>query len=178
MVSEASEAEDAAVTVTATNGMTAKAFWSRVLEAMHLQVVSRTTRVWGRKKIYEIYELNGPATQTAPAEQIRLDVETEFGRATGMECRAYAMHGGDGNIYIQLSIGKPFDYYDEKNRSVSGEKKKKQGNEFHIMVQPGSRLMAVSASRAPSRSRFRKFALTAFDLALSTAVKDAAQNGE
>jgi hypothetical protein len=161
--------------------LTISAFWAYLLEALHLQVVSRTTRVWGRKKIYEIYRLNGPATSTKSLEQIRQDLQREFQTAySGIESRTYVMkRDDDGFLFLHLVIGKPFDYSDERNRAASGEKKKKKANEFIFIVQPGSCLMAVSASRAPSKSRFVKYVLTAIDLALATSEQSqGVKNGE
>lgn len=150
--------------------MTSDAFWTMILEAMHLEVVSRTNRIWGRQKIYEVYRLNGVATSTKTPREIRDAIQEEFSSAfRGKGCRTYALLQDDGYLYIHLVIGKPYDFHDERNRSISGEKKKKAGNEFVVMVKPGSSLMAISASRAPSRSRFLKFALTSFDFALSVA---------
>jgi len=151
--------------------LTIKSFWTTVIEGMHLQVISRTTQVWGRKKIYEIYRLQGTPSCTKTMEQLRQDVRREFSEAYSgaypedRDCRAYAKQS-DGFIYLFLSIGKPYDFRDERNRASSGEKKKKKGNEFVFIVKPGSNLVAVSASRAPSRSHLSKFALTAFELAV------------
>ena len=180
LVSEASYAEQQESTSAVSEVLcTASDFWAYILEAIHLQIVSRTTRVWGRKKIYEIYRLNGPATSRKTFEQIRLDVQRDFSAAySGIECRTYALQRQDGYLFLHLVIGKPYDYTDERNRSVSGEKKKKKANEFVIIVKPGSTLMALTASRAPSKSRFVKFVLTAIDLALATTEKNVAQNGE
>ena len=158
---------------------TISAFWAHLLEAIHLQVVARTTRIWGRKKIYEIYRLNGPATALKSLEQIRAEVQRDFSAAySGIECRTYALRRHDGFLFLHLVIGEPYNYTDERNRSISGEKKKKKANEFMFVVKPGSDLMAVTASRAPSKSRFVKYVLTAVDLALATTDKNVAQNGE
>lgn len=151
--------------------LTMKSFWTTLIEGMHLQVISRTTQVWGRKKIYEIYRLQGTAACTKSMEQLRQDVRREFSESycgaypEDRDCRAYAKQS-DGFIYLFLAIGKPYDFRDERNRASSGEKKKKKGNEFVFIVKPGANLVAVSASRAPSRSPLSKFALTAFDLAM------------
>lgn len=150
--------------------LTKKSFWTTLLEAMHLQVLSRTTRVWGRKKIYEIFRLQGAVSCTKSMEQLQKDIRREFNKVycgaypEDRACRAYAKQS-DGFIYLFLAIGKPYDFRDERNRAASGEKKKKKGNEFVFIVKPGANLVAVSASRAPSRSHLTKFALTAFDLA-------------
>ena len=182
MVSEASCSEQEQVTETEQSSeapRSARAFWSHLLESVHLQVASRTTKVWGRKKIYEVYRLNGPATSHKTFEQVRLDVQRDFSAAySGTDCRSYALQREDGYLFLHLVIGNPYDYTDERNRSVSGEKKKKKGNEFVFIVKPGSSLMAVTASRAPSKSRFVKYVLTALDLALATTNKNVAQNGK
>lgn len=157
----------------------AKDFWGMLLEAMQLQVTAQTTRVWGRKKIYEIYRLNGPATTTKSAEEVRLAIHDEFGSILGGEYRTYALQRpSDGHFCIFLKIGKYYDYQDERNRAVSGEKKKKQANEFMVTVKPGSTLMAVTASRAPSRAKHIKYLLPALDLGLATVDKNVARSGE
>jgi hypothetical protein len=161
--------------------ITMSSFWAYLLEGLHLQVVSRTTRVWGRKKIYEIYRLSGPASSSKSLEQIRRDLQREFQTAySGIDSRTYALkRDDDGYLFLHLVIGKPFDYSDERNRAASGEKKKKKANEFIFIVQPGSSLIAVSASRAPSKSRFVKYVLTAVDLALATSEQSqGVQRGE
>lgn len=158
---------------------TTSAFWAHFLEAMHLQVAARTTRVWGRKKIYEIYRLSGPAASHKSLEQIRAEVQRDFSASySGIECRTYALQRQDGHLCLHLVIGSPYDYTDERNRSITGEKKKKKANEFMFIVKPGSTLMAVTASRAPSKSRFVKYVLTAVDYALATTDKNAAQSGK
>jgi hypothetical protein len=150
-----------------------KRFWAVILESIHLQVTSRTTTVWGKKKIYEIYQLSGTSSLNASPGDIAKAVEREFrvvfhgGGEDQSGCRSYALSSGN-YLYIQLNIGKFYDFQDERNRSASGEKKKKKGNEFTFIVEPGSPLVAVSASRAPSKSRFTKFVLAALDAALTT----------
>eukprot|EP00978_Attheya_sp_CCMP212_P006793 scaffold15802_cov54-Attheya_sp.AAC.1 len=53
-------------------------------------------------------------------------------------------------LYIQLNIGKLLDLHDESLRSsTSGEKKKKKGKEFVAVLQPGSCLVALTASKDP-----------------------------
>lgn len=180
VVSDASETEVKTQSTIQPQALgTTSAFWAHLLEAIHLQVVARTTRIWGRKKIYEIYRLNGPATALKALEQIRAEVQRDFSAAySGIECRTYALQRQDGHLFLHLVIGEPYNYTDERNRSISGEKKKKKANEFMFVVKPGSDLMAVTASRAPSKSRFVKYVLTAVDLALATTDKNVAQNGE
>jgi hypothetical protein len=149
-----------------------KRFWAVILESIHLQVTSRTTTVWGKKKIYEIYQLSGTSSLISSPDDIAKAVDREFrtvfhgGGEDQSGCRTYALLSGN-SLYIQLNIGKFYDFQDERNRSVSGEKKKKKGNEFTAIIEPGTPLVALSASRAPSKSRFTKFVLAALDAALT-----------
>jgi hypothetical protein len=159
----------------------AKEFWGMLLEAMILEVASRTTQVWGRKKIYEVYRLNGPATARKTPEDIRRAVHDEFGSMfnNGGDYRTYALkRESDGYLCIFLKIGKHYDYHDERNRSISGEKKKKKADEFIVIVKPGSSLMAVTASRSPSRAKDTKYLLPALDFGLSTVDKNVSRSGE
>ena len=71
-------------------------------------------------------------------------------------------------LFIHMCIGKPLDLHDENLRAPSGEKRKKKANEFIAILRPGSTLFALSASRAPSGSRFTKFLLPALARALSS----------
>ena len=161
-------AHDSAV-ASSSSSMTPQEFWATILESMHLQIASRTTTVWGRKKIYEIYRLSGPAAAHKSLEDIRRGIDEEFRRifcGGDEEHRVYATKRNN-RIYCLLNIGKPFDYHDERNRSSSGAKKKKKSNEYIFWITPGSPLLAVTASRAPSNSRFTRFVLTAIDLVLS-----------
>lgn len=151
-------------------GIAMRKFWAMVLESLHLQVASRTTKVWGRKKIYEIYQLTGAAL-IDDAEMLRKTVETEFrtiyhgGGEHQSGCRTYALKRG-AQYFVSINIGMWFDLQDERNRSLSGERKKKKANEFLAIITPGESLVALTASRAPSRSRFSKFVLAALDAAL------------
>jgi hypothetical protein len=174
--STAGSEEDAeSLTVVEDDSVAEKRFWAVILESIHLQVTSRTTTVWGRKKIYEIYQLSGTSSSSLNSSpgDIAKAVEREFrivfhgGGEDQSGCRSYALMSGN-SLYIQLNIGKFYDFQDERNRSTSGEKKKKKGNEFTFIVEPGSSLVAVSASRAPSKSRFTKFVLAALDAALTS----------
>ena len=150
-----------------------KQFWGSLLEALHLQVASRTTRVWGKKKIYEVYELTANSTIEGSLDDIRKSVEREFrtvfhgGGEDQSGCRTYAVMSENGSLYVQLNIGKQYDFNDESNRSICGEKKKKADFEFTAIINEGSPLVALSASRAPSRSRFTKFVLSSLDAALT-----------
>jgi hypothetical protein len=150
-----------------------KQFWGSLLEALHLQVASRTTRVWGKKKIYEVYELTANSTVEGSLDDIRKSVEREFrtvfhgGGEDQSGCRTYAVMSENGSLYVQLNIGKQYDFNDESNRSICGEKKKKADFEFTAIINEGSPLVALSASRAPSRSRFTKFVLSSLDAALT-----------
>jgi len=175
-----------------------KQCWAVLLESLQLEVASRTTRVWGRKKIYEIYQLRAPASsmeelkkQTTAATttmnnsssssaftylaNIRRSVEHEFrsvfhgGTEDQSGCRIYTKYNRDHDVlYLQFNIGKPFDYQDEQNRSRSGEKKKKKANEFVVLVKPESSLIALTASRAPSNSRFTPYVTTAVEAVLAS----------
>lgn len=71
-------------------------------------------------------------------------------------------------LFIHMCIGKPLDLHDENLRAPSGEKRKKKANEFIAILRPGSTLFALSASRAPSGSRFTRFILPALARALSS----------
>jgi len=150
-----------------------KQFWGSLLEAVNLQVTSRTTSVWGKKKIYEVYQLTAPSSLDDSIDDIRKAVEREFrtvfhgGGEDNSGCRTYAVSLESNSLYIQMNIGACYDYCDERNRSVSGEKKKKADYEFVAKIDAGSPLIALTASRAPSRSRLTKFVLTALDAALS-----------
>jgi hypothetical protein len=179
LVSEADQASDEPASSDAPRS--AKAFWGMLLEAMTLQVASRTTQVWGRKKIYEVYRLNGPVTTTKTPEDIRRAVHDEFGSMfkNCVDYRTYALERqSDGYLCIFLKIGKYYDYHDERNRAISGEKKKKKADEFIVIVKPDSSLMAVTASRASSRAKNTKFLLPALDFALSTVDKNVSRSGE
>jgi len=159
-----------------------KQFWGSLLEALHLQVASRTTSVWGRKKIYEVYQLTAPSSIEDSLNEIRKTVEREFctvyhGVGEDSGCRTYAVTSVNNSLYIQVNIGKHYDFNDERNRSVCGEKKKKADHEFTAIVSEGSPLIALSASRAPSRSRFTKFVLASLDAALTKSGSAATSKG-
>ena len=171
-------------------------FWPVLLEAVHLQVASRTVRTWGKKKIYEVYRLAGPTTPVSDLEQLRKKLALAFltlydGSSREdkrcmryRDCRVFcAMHhrGSEKNseqhkattlpsLWIQVSIGRPMDVQDELNRSVTGEKKKKPGTEFIAMLEPESNLVALTASRAASRSTFTPFVLSALEMVLTCSV--------
>ena len=159
----------------------ARYLWSIILESLHLQVASRTTRVWGRKKIYEIYELARPMQDTSTQElpPLRRRLETECRSifdgilSDASNCRVYvtlqsivAGSTSDRNtqaLHVQINLGNILDLQDERNRSVSGEKKKKAEREFVALLIPGSSLFALTASRSPSRSRFTSYILTVLE---------------
>jgi len=164
--------------------------WATILESLHLQIASRTTRVWGRKKIYEIYQFAKPIQDASADEMtsIRGRVETECHRILAgvvdvtSACRIYTtmqpMPGANGSnnnltqaICVQISLGKPLDLHDERNRSASGEKKKKQGGEFVAILIPGSTLFALTASRAPSRARYTAYVLAVLENVLTDTTK-------
>lgn len=167
-----SEVDTESLVVVEDDSLAEKRFWAAILESVHLQVTSRTTKVWGKKKIYEIYQLSGTSSLISAPDDIAKAVEREFrtifhgGGEDHSGCRTYALMSGN-SLYIQLNIGKFYDFHDERNRSLSGEKKKKKGNEFTAIIEPGSPLIALSASRSPRRSHFTKFVLAALDAALT-----------
>jgi hypothetical protein len=193
MVSDMSSAEETAAsllrdfkqsTQLTVPNKTAKAVWARILESLQLAVCTRTTKTWGRKKIYEVYQLSmGPVNvQGKSCNEIANMVNAEFrsiyhgGGEDESGCRVYCQEY-ENRLYLQVCIGKSFDYTDMRNRSLSGEKKKKKANEFVIVCEDGSDLLAVTASRAPSGSRFTSYVMTALELVLPGAVKQAKDNG-
>jgi len=162
-------------------------FWSNLLEAVHLQVSSRTTTIWGKKKIYQVYQLAGPAmpvVSAAALEDVRRAVQKEFlavydgsidddVRAVRYsECRVYATIRTEPvtAIWIQINVGRSLDLTDEVNRAVSGEKKKKNGTEFVAVVTPESPLIVLTASRAASRSPFTPYIVSALEATLTCSV--------
>jgi hypothetical protein len=157
-----------------------KNIWSRLLESLHLAVCTRTTKTWGRKKIYEVYQLSGGPVNIRGKScyDIANMVNAEFrniyhgGGEDQSGCRVYIQEY-ENMLYLQVCIGKPFDYTDVRNRSSTGEKKKKKANEFVVICQDESDLIAVTASRAPSGSRFTPYVLSALDIVLSGGVKQA-----
>lgn len=159
-----------------------KTLWSTLLESLHLAVCTRTTKTWGRKKIYEVYKLSGGPVNVRGKScyDIANMVNAEFrniyhgGGEDQSGCRVYVQEY-ENMLYLQVSIGKPFDYNDVRNRSSTGEKKKKKANEFVILCQEDSDLIAVTASRAPSGSRFTPYVLLALDIVLSGSVKQASE---
>ena len=178
----------------------ARYLWSIILESLHLQVASRTTRVWGRKKIYEVYELARPMQDTCTKElpSLRRRLETEccsiFAGVLrdASDCRVYvtlqniAVGGNVSNnqrhtqgLFVQIHLGKLLDLQDERNRSVSGEKKKKAEREFVAQLVPGSKLFALTASRSPSRSKYTPYILTVLEniLTETTNINHAASTG-
>lgn len=187
---------------------------SHCLEALHLEVASRSPRVWGRRKIYEVYCMPRPVRTVGRGDgalkSVRDAVEREFrssfhgGGEDQSGVRVYVLlrrvvpklwgkeakgsrgdlggEGADPNgeeedsagtyLFVHLCIGKPLDMNDESNRSRSGEKKKKMGNEFVAIMRPGSTLFALTASRAPSRSYRTPFVLAALVTALGSNAGD------
>jgi len=99
------------------------------------------------------------------------------------ECRVYAAmqeidssgNDGDNNsnkiLWIQINIGRSLDTTDEMQRSSkTGNKKQKAGNEFVAVIPQESNLVALTASRSPSRSRFTPYVLSALETALTCSV--------
>ena len=160
-------------------------FWPNLMEAVTLQVSSRTTRTWGRKKIYEVYRLAGPTMPVSNGEKLREKIAREFlalydgsvavesnrsGRHN--ECRVFVtQHTNPRALWVQLNIGRPFDCYDESNRTkADGHKKKKAANEFVAMIEPETNLVVLTASRAPSRTKFTPYVLAALETVLTCSV--------
>ena len=143
--------------------------WAYLLEGMQLQMASRTTTVWGCKKMYEVYRLSGPATTSKTLEEIREGIHKEFATLYCGSTQGHRVYTTmrEGRLYLQINIGKAYDFTDENNRALRGNKKKKKSNEFTFWVTPGSALFAATASRAPSHSPYTKFLMVALDLVLS-----------
>lgn len=183
------EEEEAGVDDELKVAKSARDLWAIILESVHLQVASRTTTVWGRKKIYEIYQLARPVRDFAAEEQpsIRQRLEVESRSVfdgillDSGYCRLYTtlqpLAGFDRNIealHVQINLGKIFDLQDESNRSSSGEKKKKDGGEFVAILVPGSSLFALTASRSASRSRYTPYVLALLENALTETTNNCA----
>jgi hypothetical protein len=159
-------------------------FWANLLEAVHLEVSARTTRVWGNKKVYEVYKLAGPAMLVSNLEEIRQRVQKEFLAVYDgsinedsvcavrySDCRVYATIRSDPlALWIQVNVGRSLDVSDEVNRSITGEKKKKAATEFLAVVTPDSPLVILTASRAASRSPFTPYVLSALEACLTCSV--------
>lgn len=171
---------------------------SLCLESLSLQVMARTTVTWGKKKMYEVYKLPRPLRPVGGETgvlAVRNAVEREFraifrgGGEDQCGIRVYGMlrkiagacledgieereeeknDDAETHLFIHMCIGKPLDLHDENLRAPSGEKRKKKANEFIAILRPGSTLFALSASRAPSGSRFTRFLLPALARALSS----------
>lgn len=171
---------------------------SLCLESLSLQVVARTTVTWGKKKMYEVYKLPRPLLPVGGETgvlAVRNAVEREFraifrgGGEDQCGIRVYGLlrkiagtcledgieegeeeleNDAETYLFIHMCIGKPLDLHDENLRAPSGEKRKKKANEFIGILRPGSTLFALSASRAPSGSRFTRFLLPALARALSS----------
>jgi hypothetical protein len=157
-------------------------FWNSFLEAVHLQVASRTTKTWGQKKRYEIYQLAGPVMPTESFKLVRQQISKAFlalydGSRTNhvaqvrhSQCRVYLLEQ-DGRMWIQVNIGRALDLTDECSKSsVSGRKKRKPDSEFIALVRPDHSLIALTASRTPSSSKFTPFVLSALEHALTCSI--------
>ena len=73
-------------------------------------------------------------------------------------------------LWIQINIGRSLDTTDEVQRSKTGGKKQKADNEFVAVIPQESNLVALTASRSPSRSRFTPYVLSALETALTCSV--------
>jgi hypothetical protein len=163
----------------------ARHIWAVLLESVHLQVTSRSTRVCGEKKIYEVYRLKRPVQDISDHGQeaiVRSRMEAECRSlfkcyfSDQSHCRVYTTLLPLSEVkiaralYVQFNLGKPYDHQDETNRSTSGEKNKKH-EEFIAVLVPGSPFFALTASRAPSRSRLTPSVYTILETVLTETAK-------
>lgn len=158
-------------------------FWPNLIEAVSLQVASRTTSVWGRKKVYEMYKLAGPCMPISDHQELRQDISREFlnvfdesNQGTRLvsqsECRVFSVtHENPTVLWIQINIGRPFDARDHSfladNKVL---KKPKEGNEFIAMIVPESNIVALTASRAASRSIYTPYVMFVLETVLTCSV--------
>lgn len=158
-------------------------FWPNLIEAIGLQVASRTTSVWGRKKVYEMYKLAGPCMPISDHQELRQDISREFLKAfdesnpgtrltSQSECRVFSVqHENSAALWIQINIGRPFDVRDHTFLAErEGSKKRKDGNEFIAMIVPESNLVALTASRAASRSVYTPYVIFVLEVILTCSV--------
>lgn len=158
-------------------------FWPNLIEAVSLQVASRTTNVWGKKKVYEMYKLAGPCMPISDHQELRQDISREFlkvfdesNRGTRLtsqsECRVFSVkHEDPATLWIQINIGRPFDARDHTFLAESQSlKKRKEGNEFIAMIVPESSLVALTASRAASRSIYTPYVIFVLENVLTCSV--------
>jgi hypothetical protein len=163
----------------------ARRIWAVILESVHLQIASRTTKVSGKKKVYEVYQLTRPVLDFSPGQEaiLRPRLEAECRSlfkcyvSDDSHCRVYTTLQPLSQLkvaralFVQISLGKHYDFQDETSRGVSGEKKKKHEKEFVAVLIPGSPFFALTASRAPSRSRFTPSVYTILETVLTETAK-------
>ena len=154
-------------------------FWPNLIEAIGLQVASRTTSVLGKKKVYEMYKLAGPCMPVSDQQELRQDISREFlkvfdesnqgTRLTSQsECRVFSVkHEDPAALWIQINIGRPFDVRDQTRQ---GMQKNKDGYEFIAMIAPESNLIALTASRAASRSVYTPYIIFVLETVLTCSV--------
>jgi hypothetical protein len=183
-VTSATEEESEATETQLDKELVKMDLWANLLEAVHLEVSARTTLAWGKKKIYEVYQMAGPAMPVSNVEDIRRRIQKEFlavydgsiaednVRAIRYsECRVYATIRSDPlALWIQVNVGLSSDLSDEVNRSITGKKKQKAATEFLAVVTPESPLVILTASRAASRSPFTPYVLSALEACLTCSV--------
>lgn len=150
-------------------------FWNRLLENVHLHVLSRTAAgvVGTKKKVnknYQVYRLSGPTmtvSNAAVVEDIRKAVQKEFltyydGATTGgrsssrnldlrySECRVYAVLQPQRNNDSDEYGSSPSFLWIQINvgRPLDLDDKKTKPVEFLAVVRPESNLVALSVARS------------------------------
>jgi len=155
---------------------------ANLLESLHLEVAASTTRPMGRKKTYEVYQLSGPAMPVSDMAKMRNKLQKAFltvydgstdvtdrCAARYSDCRVYATQRTDPKaIWIQINVGRFMD--NETSRPKSGKHKVKRATETIAVVIPESSLVALTAGRSASRSRFTQYVLSAIEGALTCSV--------
>jgi hypothetical protein len=151
--------------------------WDSLLETVHLHIASRTGKTRGAKTAWTAYRLAGPTTplSTNVAQKVQKeftsiydgsidDLDENRSAAVCSECRAYAVQrinsAGGSDLWLQINVG----------RSDCPEKKKPLHAEFVAMIPTESNLVALTVSRAASRSRFTPYVLSALEAALTCSI--------
>ncbi|GAX17166.1 hypothetical protein FisN_10Lh012 [Fistulifera solaris] len=152
-------------------------FWPNLLEAIGLQVASRRTSTTRSKKVYELYKLAGPCIPVTDQQGLRQEISKEFlkvfhtshkgTRLIGQsECRVFSVQQEDSAaLWMQINIGRPIDVRDQILN-----KKGIEGNEFIILIVPESNLVALTASRAASRSIYTPYIMFVLETVLTCSV--------
>jgi hypothetical protein len=152
-------------------------FWPNLLEAIGLQVASRRISKTRSKKIYELYKLAGPCMLVADQQELRQEISNEFlkvfhanhqgTRLIGQsECRVFSVqHEDSAALWIQINIGRPIDVRDQTLNMKGNE-----GNEFIVLIVPESNLVALTASKAASRSVYTPYIMYVLETVLTCSV--------